>query len=67
MSSPYHGHAAMFLFSALVAGSFSMGPSVLPYIDPVAVTALRFAIAGTLLSAVSVALFGFRRDWLDAP
>lgn len=66
-SSPYCGHAAMFLFSVLVAGSFSLGPQVLPFIDPVAVTAVRFAIAGAFLSTVSLAMFRFDRVWLKAP
>ncbi|MGY6535198.1 MAG: DMT family transporter [Pararhodobacter sp.] len=55
------GHVAMLAFSALVAGSFSLGALVANLIDPVSVTAVRF-----LWAAVVLAIFAFlmadRRD-----
>ncbi|HIC66573.1 MAG TPA: EamA family transporter, partial [Paracoccus sp.] len=43
------GHAAMLLFSALVAGSFSLGARAANLIDPAAITAARFVIAAALI------------------
>lgn len=53
------GHAAMLLFSALVAGSFSLGARAAKLIDPAAITALRFVIAAAVLG-VLLALQGGR-------
>ncbi len=43
------GHVAMLLFSALVAGSFSLGSMASPEIDPRAFMAARFLFAALLL------------------
>ena len=51
------GHGAMLLFSALVAGSFSLGGRVADMVDPVAFTALRFWLAA-LVIAVAVRATG---------
>ncbi|WP_090735384.1 hypothetical protein [Paracoccus homiensis] len=40
------GHVGMLQFSALVAGSVSLGARVANLIDPAAITALRFVLAG---------------------
>jgi drug/metabolite transporter (DMT)-like permease len=40
------GHLAMLAFSALVAGSFSLGHMAAPLISPAALTVVRFALAG---------------------
>lgn len=62
------GHLAMLLFSALVAGSFSLGAMVANLISPEALTAPRFAIAaGMLAGAALVAGPGFARAHLAAP
>ena len=45
------GHVAMLLFSALVAGSFSLGARVADVVDPVAFTALRFWVAALVIGA----------------
>ena len=52
MSQQTLGHLAMLTFSALVAGSFSLGSLVANDISPMALTAVRFVIA-TLIIAVA--------------
>jgi drug/metabolite transporter (DMT)-like permease len=46
------GHAAMLLFSVMVAGSFSLGALASPFIASELVTAMRFAIAALLLGTI---------------
>lgn len=46
------GHAAMLLFSLLVAGSFSFGTRIANELDPTAVTVARFVIAAAILTGV---------------
>lgn len=55
------GHLAMLAFSALVAGSFSLGALVANLIDPVSVTAVRFLWAAVVLALMAFALAD-RRD-----
>lgn len=50
------GHAAMLLFSALVAGSFSLGVRAANLIDPAAITAARFVIAAGALGGIVMVL-----------
>ncbi|GAA0284647.1 DMT family transporter [Rhodovulum strictum] len=62
------GHLAMLVFSGLVAGSFSFGKLIANDIDPAALTALRFAIAGALIGAAAalgpgLAAHAFRAPW----
>ena len=45
-------HAAMFMFAALIAGAFSIGKRAAPFIDPGALTAARFVLAGCVVSVV---------------
>ena len=61
------GHLAMVGFSALVAGSFSLGAMVANDISPSALTAARFLVAALVLGAVVLAGPGFRRAHLRAP
>ncbi len=61
------GHAAMLLFSVLVAGSFSLGHIVAPMIDPAALNALRFLLAGTIIGALVVWRGEWRREYLRSP
>lgn len=61
------GHAAMLLFSALVAGSFSLGARAANLIDPAAITAMRFVIAAGVIGAVALAGPGIPRKALHAP
>ena len=58
LSAQGQGHLAMLAFSALVAGSFSLGTLAAPLIDPAALTVPRFALAGVLVGA---AAFGSRK------
>jgi len=55
------GHLAMLLFSALVAGSFSLGVIVADEVAPVALMAARFLIAGAVIGCFVAAGPGFRR------
>ncbi|WP_349537774.1 DMT family transporter [Sagittula sp. NFXS13] len=55
MSEAAKGHLAMLCFAALVAGSFPFGAMVGPYIDPVVLNAVRFAVAAAAMWAVALA------------
>jgi len=61
------GHLAMLSFSALVAGSFSFGKTIANEIDPVALTALRFALAGVLIGAAAALGPGLRAHQFRSP
>ena len=50
------GHLAMLAFSALVAGSFSLGALAAPLISPAALTVARFGLAGALVGAAGVVM-----------
>jgi drug/metabolite transporter (DMT)-like permease len=52
------GHAAALLFSVLIAGSFSIGHLAAPHIGAAALSALRFAIAFTLMFGLLLVLRG---------
>ena len=67
MSAAARGHLAMLLFSALVAGSFTLGSLAAPHVSPVALNALRFALAAVILGAVAMATGGIPRSALTAP
>ncbi len=61
------GHLAMLAFSALVAGSFSLGSLAAPLIDPAALSAVRFFLAGGVIGAVALATEGLPRSAARAP
>ncbi|MCB2135791.1 MAG: DMT family transporter [Rhodobacteraceae bacterium] len=61
------GHLAMLVFSALVAGSFSLGALTANHIAPTAFTALRFLLAAALIGAIAAARGGIGRAALAAP
>jgi drug/metabolite transporter (DMT)-like permease len=61
------GHAAMLLFSALVAGSFSLGSQVAGEISPVALNALRLWLAAALVGAMLAAGPRPPRQAMEAP
>lgn len=63
----WHGHLAMLAFSALVAGSFSLGALAAPLIDPGALTALRFLLAAALVGAIALARGVLTKAMLAAP
>ena len=59
-------HLAMLLFSALVAGSFSLGHIIANDISPAALTALRFVIAAVVIGVLVWRTCGVSRDDLTA-
>lgn len=61
------GHLAMLSFSALVAGSFSLGAMAAPFVSPAALTVLRFALAGALVGGAAVLTVGIPRKTWNAP
>ena len=64
LSQPARGHLAMLAFSALVAGSFSLGVLAAPHIDPGALSVVRFVLAGILVGAAAAVTTGIpRRAW----
>lgn len=67
MSPQVEGHLSMLLFSALVAGSFSLGSMVANEISPVALTAVRFALAATVMGCFALATSGVPRRTFAGP
>lgn len=67
MTPRMFGHLAMLLFSALVAGSFSLGSLAANEIAPAALNAVRFAIASCVIFVVVMATTGLPRRALIAP
>ncbi|UWQ75029.1 DMT family transporter [Leisingera sp. M658] len=67
MSEALRGHLAMLLFSALVAGSFSLGVMVANEIAPAALNAARFGIAAVVIGVAALATTGLRRVHFRAP
>ena len=67
MTPQTQGHLAMLVFSALVAGSFSLGSMVANDIAPLALNAVRFVIAGLAVGAVAFATQGVSRRTFAAP
>ncbi|MFV0514077.1 MAG: DMT family transporter [Jhaorihella sp.] len=67
MSSQAQGHLCMLLFSALVAGSFSLGALVANEIAPIALTALRFALGAVVMAAFALATTGLPRGAFASP
>ena len=58
MTEAAKGHVAMFLFAALVSGSFSLGGMAAPYLDPGAFNAVRFVVASIAMGLVAYASGG---------
>jgi drug/metabolite transporter (DMT)-like permease len=67
LTEAQRGHLAMLAFSALVAGSFSLGALAAPFVDPAALSALRFAIAAVLVGVAALATTGLPRRAFVAP
>ncbi|WP_323779988.1 DMT family transporter [Thalassovita sp.] len=67
MSEAARGHLAMLVFSALVAGSFSLGVMAANHIAPTALTAARFAIAAVLVGIAAALTTGIPRSAFRAP
>jgi len=67
LTSEMRGHFAMLSFSALVAGSFSLGSMVANEVEPAAFNAIRFLIATTLMGFIAAATGGLTRQVARAP
>lgn len=67
MTEAAKGHLAMLAFSALVAGSFALGAMMANLVDPVAFTALRFALATFIIGIGVLAGGGVARRDVAAP
>lgn len=67
LTAAQRGHLAMLAFSALVAGSFSLGAMAAPHVSPAALTVLRFALAGALVGGAAMATTGISRSTWVAP
>lgn len=67
LSQPARGHLAMLAFSALVAGSFSLGVLAAPRIDPGALSVVRFILAGVLVGVAAALTTGLPRSAWAAP
>ncbi len=67
LSQPARGHLAMLAFSALLAGSFSLGVLAAPHIDPGALSVVRFILAGVLVGSAAAVTTGIPRSAWSAP
>ena len=67
MTPGAQGHLAMLTFSALVAGSFSLGAQAANEIDPAVLNAARFALAAVVIGAAALATTGLPRSAFRAP
>ncbi|MGJ8595269.1 DMT family transporter [Sulfitobacter sp.] len=67
MTPQGQGHLAMLTFSALVAGSFSLGGMVANEITPLALNAVRFVIAAVVVGIAAMLTTGIRRSDFVAP
>ncbi len=67
MRADMQGHLAMLLFSALVAGSFSLGSMAANMIAPAALNAARFVIAAIVIAVAVAATTRIKREAIRAP
>jgi drug/metabolite transporter (DMT)-like permease len=67
MTPAAQGHLAMLSFSALVAGSFSLGALAAPLVSPQALTVARFALAGAAVGLAAAAGPGLSPETRKAP
>ncbi|MCX8508826.1 MAG: DMT family transporter, partial [Rhodobacteraceae bacterium] len=67
MSPSLRGHLAMLAFSALIAGSFSLGGQMANLVSPTAFSALRFLLAAAFVGTAALATGAFRRQDGQAP
>jgi drug/metabolite transporter (DMT)-like permease len=67
MTNATRGHFALLMFSALVAGSFSLGSLAANDIAPAALNAVRFLIAAIVIGGVACVTTGLPRSAARAP
>lgn len=60
-------HLAMLLFAVLIAGSFTFGALAVPYLAPVPLNAVRFALAALLMGLFAFGIARQRFSWPKAP
>jgi len=67
MGNVGRGHLAMLAFSALIAGSFSLGSQAANEIAPIALNAVRFVIGALVVGGIVMASGGLPARALSAP
>lgn len=67
MTPAQQGHLAMLSFSALVAGSFSLGAQAANEIDPAVMNAVRFELAAVVIGIAALVTTGLPRSAFRAP
>ena len=67
MGNVARGHLAMLVFSALIAGSFSLGAQAANEIAPIALNAVRFVIGAVVVGGIVMATGGLPRYAVRAP
>ncbi|MEQ9257579.1 MAG: DMT family transporter [Roseovarius sp.] len=67
MSEALKGHLAMLAFSALIAGSFSLGSMAAPHIAPTVLNAVRFIFASVIIGVAAHLTVGIPRNAFAAP
>jgi drug/metabolite transporter (DMT)-like permease len=60
-------HLSMLAFAALIAGSFTTGALVMPYIHPIPLNAVRFLLAAALMGGVAFLVARHRFSFPPAP
>lgn len=67
MGQVARGHLAMLVFSALIAGSFSLGSQAAIHIAPIALNAVRFVIGAAVVGGIVMATGGLPARAIQAP
>lgn len=67
LDGPMAGHAAMLVFSAMIAGSFALVSLAAPYVAATVLNTVRFALASTMLGAAALATVGIPGQALRSP
>ncbi len=67
LTDPQRGHLAMLGFSALVAGSFSLGGMTAGHIEPEVLNAVRFVVASVMMGLAAWITGGMSRQVWNAP
>ena len=67
MTRNFQSHLAMLGFSVLVAGSFSLGSIIANDISPIALTAVRFILAGIVIGIIAISTGSVTQAALRSP
>lgn len=60
-------HLAMLTFAALIAGSFTAGALIVPYLPPAPLNAVRFVLASAMMGVAAFGVARHRFAWPRAP